>query len=150
MIIQDKVKKLVNGSLRLQQIGENLGNGIVRLNLSLDQITAMWISRDILILRFCWGETYREVWDVILNRSLFTKGDDRDFIRLVTKNIRGEELTYDINELELYPGEVRLANKSTNLSWPFTQRRVKIYHNFWGPFKKREQNKNLIDKSRQG
>lgn len=135
MIVRDKVIGLVNGHLRVEGVGEKLKDGFYQFNLSVDQIVAMWVARDVVILRFCWGTTYREVWDVILSRALFFESSDREFIRFVSENIKREELTYDVKDLALYPGNVRLANKSTNLSWPWKQRRVKICHCFWGPFK---------------
>ena len=138
MIFEDRIVGLINGDLNFAQVGRRIDSQLVQLTLNLDQITAMWIAKDVIIMRFCWGETYHEVWDVILNRSLFIEGNDRDFIAFVTKEVRGKELTYDVEDLSQFPGDVRLANKSTNLKYPWTQRRVKIYHNFWGPFKKRE------------
>lgn len=134
MVVQDKVSGLINGKLRLKDVGEDMGDEIVQLNLTVDQITGMWISRDAVILRFCWGETYQEAWDIILKRSSFTEGKDREFIKFVKGNIRRKKLTYDYVEAFSLAGQFRLANKSTNQSYPWTQRRVKISHNFWGPF----------------
>ena len=142
MVIRDKVTGLINGDLELKGVGRRLKNEMVKFKLNVNQITAMWISRDLLVLRFCWGTTYNESWDVIFDRSKFIEGNDRDFIRFLKKNIRRKYLTYDPVEFEQFKNDVRLANASTNLWYPFQQKRVKIYHNFWGPFKKREHKAN--------
>ena len=139
MIIVDKVTGLENGDLQLEDIGECLDDDMVKFKLDVNQITAVWISRDLIVVRFCWGVTYRSAWDVIIDRSKFVVGTDVDFINFLKKNLRGKRITNNYLKFVNHPEKFRLGNYSTDTKTPFfTQRRVKIYHNFWGPFKKRE------------
>lgn len=141
MIFKDKVTGLVNGNLELKGVGRRLQNEVVRFKLSLDQITAMWVARDLIVIRFCWGETYRCAWDFILDRSKFEEGTDKAFIKYVEKNIVYKPIVYTRKKLEEQNGYARLGNKSTNYKenyfFSLTQRDVKVFHVFWGPFKKR-------------
>ena len=138
MTIVDKVTGLVNGDLELEDVGVKLDDEMVKFKLDVNQITAVWISRDLIVMRFCWGMTYRSAWDVIIDRSKFVVGTDVDFIKFLKKNLKGKRITNNYLKFVNHPEKFRLGNYSTDTKTPFfTQRRVKIYHNFWGPFKKR-------------
>ena len=155
MIVTDAVKNLIDGGLDIRKVGRALKEDYVELILDTNQITAMWVARDLIIIRFCWGVMDNQAWDVIIDRSNFEKGNDDDFVKFMKKELYGKQIRYNLEEVRRSNGEFRLGNRSTNFwenylnPW-INQNTVKVFNVHWGPFKKREQNKNLIDKSRQG
>lgn len=142
MILKDKVTGLINGDLELKGVGRRLKNEVVKFKLSVDQITAMWVAKDLIIMRFCWGETYQYAWDFIIDRSKFIEGTDKDFIKFVEKEIVYKPIVYSLQKFEKQKPYVRLGNRSTNYKendlFPNKQREVKVFHVHWGPFKKRK------------
>lgn len=144
MVIEDKIVGLVNGRLRLKDVGETHGRGIVRFNLSINNITTMWIARDLIVMRFCWGDTYLHVWDVIVDRSRFVEGTDKDFISYMKRFLEYRQIVYDKADFERFKGKVQLGNKCTNRNGGFyffglpCQQTVKIYNVHWGPFRRRK------------
>ena len=147
MIIKDKVTDLINGDLELRGVGTQLKNDIVKFKLSVDQITAVWVAKDLIVMRFCWGMTYRNAWDVIVDRSKFEIGRDEDFVRFLKKELYAKQIRYDPQFVAQSNGEARLGNASTNY-WgndafgSMRQNQVKVFNVHWGPFKKSERKAN--------
>ena len=147
--IEDKVVGLINGRLKLDGVGESLEDGIIRLNLTINNINTMWIARDIVVIRFCWGETFRHVWDVIIDRLNFKKGTDTDFLDYMKDFLECRQIVYDKADFKKFKGQVQLGNESTDIFGPSSlnfgyaiprQRTVKIYKVNWGPFRKESKN----------
>ena len=147
MIIVDKVIDQIGGEITPPK-GKIDKDCMIKLELPIEQITAMWISRDFVVLRLCWGVDLGSEWDVILDRDRFTKGSDLDFIHFMSKNLIFKKISYSWDKVVNSNEKLRLGNDQTDvyrapcLNSIFKQRRVKIYHNFWGPFKKRERKAN--------
>ena len=138
--IRDKVFWLKNKDLLLSGgAGKKLGNCEVGFTLRIDQITAMWVARDLIVLRFCWGDSYRKAWDVILDRSRFIIGNSDEFVKCVSSRIKGRSIVYSKEELQKSNGKATLGNKSTNcryklLNFWIPQLKVRVIHFHLPPY----------------
>ena len=138
MVFEDRVRGLVNG--KLDGVDKKKGESEVFIfDLRLEQITAVWIARDYIVIRFCWGTSFTAAWDFIIDRSKFTKGTDEAFIECLKSRLKYQRITYDLVKWSKHNYALTFGNESTNLGGKgYTQRKVKILYNHWGPFKKRE------------
>ena len=137
MVFEDRVRGLVNG--RLDGVDKKKGESEVFIfDLRLEQITTVWIARDYIVIRFCWGTSFTAAWDFIIDRSKFTKGTDEAFIECLKSRLKYQRITYDLVKWSKHNYALTFGNESTNLGGKgYTQKKVKILYNHWGPFKKR-------------
>lgn len=97
-----------------------------------DQIVCAWYAPDLIILRFCWGSELDEVWDVLIDRSSFTKGDAESFIKHIEPFYKFKRTSY-----RLLWGKARWSSPWASPNIYFRQRMTKIYRVRW-PRRKRK------------
>ena len=96
--------------------------GWSRMRMYYDEVTCVFVARDIVVVRFCWGEGIGETWDVIVDRSSFTAGTDGGFIRFLLKRVRGRRVSRDPRP------KARLASRFADVGTYFRQRWVRVVH----------------------
>lgn len=97
-----------------------------------DQIVCAWYAPDLIVLRFCWGSELDEVWDVLIDRSSFTKGDAESFIKHIEPFYKFKRTSY-----RLLWGKARWSSPWASPNVYFRQRITKIYRVRW-PRRKRK------------
>lgn len=91
-----------------------------------DEIVAAFYSRDIIVLRFCWGENSWDNWDVIIGSGDFTKGSLDALLDMIEPAYKDKPTTDD---MEAYKRSkvLRLTSYSANPQMVGSQYKVRIY-----------------------
>lgn len=100
------------------------GRGWIRLRY--DQIVCAWYAPDIIVLRFCWGPEFSQVWDVLIDRSSFVQGDAESFIEYIEPFFRFRRTSY-----RRWWSKARWSSSYASPNIFFKQRTTKMWRIRW-------------------
>lgn len=90
------------------------------------EIVAAFYSKELIILRFCWGPLVRHTWDVVVGTKSFEKGTANKFINYIEPFYKDEKVKLSTVG-KTFPEGTRLTSEWANPQIVGKQKRVRIY-----------------------